>query len=85
MSHEFTLELVDGQILLDGRAVATLIPSLPFVIEQELREALEHDVESEIDEARTEARDEAFRDVAKGNEDALSEVQDWKIALGKKE
>ena len=43
MSHEFTLELVDGQILLDGRAVASLVQDVGELIVIEVGELIRDD------------------------------------------
>lgn len=51
------------------------------MLERDLRAALDRDVESEIDEARAEARDEAFKDVARNDPEALEEVEDWRAAF----
>jgi hypothetical protein len=81
MSHEYEIELDGDKILLDGRHVATVVPGLASVFEHDLREALDRDVESEIDEARAEAREQALKDVAEEDEDAVFEVDSWRSII----
>jgi hypothetical protein len=75
------IEVLDGQILLNGRAVATLIPGLPYVVECDLVEALTRNVQQEIDDARADSRDEAFRAVAGKDPAALEEVAAWRSIM----